>query len=136
VLGRVSMMYDVLNEMILDGKLCPYKTGEIPLSHEHFKFAKENDIIIMDRDYPSFESMYKMQKRKIHFIYRCKTDFYNKVNKFYESKEVDVFVEIKPKQNGSFKDLPYNKETTIKVRLIGIGIIIGRNRNTHDLLTG
>jgi hypothetical protein len=125
VLGRVSIMYDVLNEMVLDGKLCPYKTGEIPLSQEHFKFAKEGDIIIMDRGYPSFESMYTMQKKKIHFIYRCKTDFSNQVNKFYVSKEDDVIVQIKPKQNGSFKDLPYNKEKTIEVRLMRIELSSG-----------
>jgi hypothetical protein len=132
VLGRVSMMYDVLNEMVLDGKLCSFKIGEIPLSQEHFKFAKENDIIIMDRGYPSFESMYKMQKKKIHFIYRCKTDFSNQVNKFYVSKEQDAIVKITPKQNGSFKDLPYKKETTIEVRLMRIELSSGE---TEILMT-
>ena len=132
VLGRVSMMYDVLNEIVLDGKLCPYKTGEIPLSQEHFKFAKENDLIIMDRGYPSFESMYEMQKKKIHFIYRCKTDFSNQVNQFYVSKSKETIIEIKPKQNGSFKDLPYNKRTTIQVRMIRIKLTSGE---TEILMT-
>lgn len=132
VLGRVSIMYDVLNEIVLDGKLCPYKTGEIPLSQKHFKLAKENDIIIMDRGYPSFESMYEMQKREIHFLYRCKTSFSNQVKEFHASKGWDTIIEIKPKQNGSFKDLPYNKGATIKVRLVRIELSSGE---TEILIT-
>lgn len=132
VLGRVSIMYDVLNEIVIDGKLCPYKTGEIPLSQEHFKLAKENDIIIMDRGYPGFKSMYEMQKRGIHFLYRCKTNFSNKIKEFYASKKQEAVVEIKPKQNGSVKHLPYNKETTIRVRLIRIELASGE---TEILIT-
>lgn len=49
VLGRVSIMYDVLNEIELDGKLCHFKNGEVSISRQHMLLAKENDIIIMDR---------------------------------------------------------------------------------------
>lgn len=121
VRGRVSIMYDLLNEMVLDGKLCPFSIGEVTLSRQHIALAQENDIIIiMDRAYPSFESMYEMQKRKIHFIYRCKVNFSNQIIKFYESDKTDEIVIIKPVQNHSFKNLPYNKDEAIKVRMIKV----------------
>lgn len=125
VIARTSILYDLLNEIVLDGKLCHFNTGEVSLSREHLKLAKENDIIIMDRAYPSFESVYEMQKRKIHFIFRCKTNFSNSVNKFYESKKKEAIIEINPKQNGSFQNLPYNKNTTIKIRMIRIELPSG-----------
>lgn len=130
--GRVSVMYDLLNEIVLDGKLCHYATGEIPLSREHFKIAKAGDIIIMDRAYASFESSYLMQNGKIDFIYRCKVNFSNQVNKFFQSKKKDVIIEIGPSEGSSFKDLPYNKDTTIKVRMIRIELSSGE---TEILMT-
>ncbi len=120
VIGRVSIMYDLLNEMVLDGKLCHFSIGEVTLSRQHIALAQENDIVIMDRAYPSFESMYEMQTRKIHFIYRCRTSFSNQVIKFYESNKTDEIVTIQPVQNHSFKNLPYTKDETIKVRMIKV----------------
>lgn len=132
VIGRVSIMYDLLNEIVLDGMLCPYTRGEVPLSREHIKKAKANDIVIMDRAYPSFESMYEMQKGKIHFIYRCKSNFSNRVNKFYESQKKEEVIAINPKQSGSFKDLPYTKDEIIQVRMIRIKLSSGE---TEILMT-
>lgn len=125
VIARTSILYDLLNEIVLDGKLCHFNTGEVSLSREHLKLAKENDIIIMDRAYPSFESIYEMQKRKIHFIFRCKTHFSNQVKKFYKSKKKEAIIKINPKQNGSFRNFPYDKDTTITVRMIRIELPSG-----------
>lgn len=125
VIGRVSILYDLLNEIVLDGTLCNIATGEVPLSRNHLKDAKENDIIIMDRGYPSFESAYEMQERKIHFIFRCKHNFSNQTTQFYESKKKDAIIEIKPGQGGSFKGLPYTKGATIKVRMVRITLSSG-----------
>lgn len=132
VLGRVSIMYDLLNEIVLDGMLCNHSIGEVPLSREHIKNANENDIIIMDRAYPSFESIHEMQKRKIHFIYRCRSNFSNQVNKFYESKKKEALIEIIPAQTAPFKDLPYTKDITIQVRMIRIKLSSGE---TEILMT-
>lgn len=132
VIGRVSVMYDLLNEIVLDGVLCNFSLGEVTLSKEHIKKAKANDIIIMDRAYPSFDSIYEMGQRKIHFIYRCKTNFSNQTTKFYESRDKQAIIEINPKQNGSFKDLPYNKNATIKVRMMKIILASGE---TEILMT-
>jgi hypothetical protein len=87
VIGRVSIMYDLLNEIVLDGILCNYNVGEVSLSRQHIKLAQVNDIIIMDRAYPSFETMFEMESREILFIFRCKTSFNNQVSKFYLSNK-------------------------------------------------
>lgn len=118
-------MYDLLNEIVLDGIISNNNVGEVTLSRQHIAIAKENDILIMDRSYPSFESIYEMQQRKVHFIYRCKIHFSNVVTQFYESKNKESIIELKPKQNGSFIGLSYHKDSTIKIRILRIELKSG-----------
>jgi len=120
VIGRVSVLYDVLNDMVLDGLLRPISQGEVTLSREHLKHAGKDDLIIMDRAYPCFESAYQMQKDGIDFLFRCKTNFSNVVKAFHQFGEKEQIVQIRSKQNGSFKHKPYSKNTTLTVRLISI----------------
>ncbi len=120
VIGRVSVLYDVLNEIVLDGKLCSIKEGEVPLSREHFKYAKKGDLIIFDRAYPCFESAYNLIQLGIHGLFRCKIDFSNQVKAFYVSNKKEQTIEMRPSQNHSFEGLPYNKDSRITVRMIRI----------------
>jgi hypothetical protein len=120
VIGRVSVLYDVLNNIVLDGLLRPIAQGEVTLSREHLKHTSRGDLIIMDRVYPCFESAYQMQKDGIDFLFRCKTDFSNVVKAFHLSGAQEQMVRIRPTQNRSFKHRPYSKDTTLKVRLIRV----------------
>jgi IS4 transposase len=79
----------------------------------------------MDRAYPSFETMFEMESREIQFIFRCKTSFNNQVSKFYLSNKKQETIIIKPAQNNSIKGLPYDKNATIKVRMIKIELPTG-----------
>lgn len=125
ILARVSVLYDLLNDIVLDGKLCNFKTGEVPLSREHFLVAQKGDLIIMDRAYPSFLSMDYLQKNNIHFLFRCKQNFSNEVKSFYESGKNDETVQLTPSGHRSFKGLPYNKDHKITVRLLRIKLSSG-----------
>lgn len=122
ILGRVSVLYDVLNNIVIDGKLSPMQVGEVTMSREHLIHSKEGDIIIMDRAYPSFETAYLMKERGIEFIFRCKTNFSNQVNSFFESGKKESVIKIKAKQNRSFKNLPFNAESELTVRMIRVKI--------------
>src|SRR5690606_13632041 len=119
-IGRVSVMYDVLNDFVIDGLLRPFSEGEVTLSREHFSYAQQGDLIIMDRAYTSFESAYLLRERGVHFLFRCKETFSNQVKAFSQSAQQEAVVSIKAKQHKSFKALPYAKDSTIKVRLLRI----------------
>ncbi len=125
VVARVSVLYDVLNEIVLDGKIRPFAEGEVSLSQKHFQYAQKGDLIIMDRAYASFHSAWMMQQQGIEFIFRCKHHFSNQVKLFYESGKKEAIIEINPKQNTSFKDLPYKADSCIKVRMIRIKLPSG-----------
>lgn len=132
VIARVSVLYDVLNEIVLDGLLRPFSEGEVSLSREHFTYAEKGDLILMDRAYPSFESAYRLQKKGVNYLFRCKKSFSTPVKLFYESGKKDEIIEIKSTQNKSFKGLPYTSESTIKVRMLRILL---ENGETEILMT-
>jgi hypothetical protein len=120
VIGRVSVLYDVLNKIVIDGLLRPFKEGEISLSREHIEYVTKGDLLIMDRSYPSFESAYMLKEKEVNFLFRCKESFSNQVKAFCESGKKDAEIVIKAKQNKSYKHLSYNKDSTIEVRLLRI----------------
>ena len=125
IVGRVSVLYDVLNDIVLDGLLTPLDQGELTLSREHMKLTKKGDLIIMDRAYPSFESIYWMLNQGVDFLYRCKQNFSKPTKAFFDSGKNEAIVSIKPSQSGSFKDLPYRKDTELLVRFLRIELESG-----------
>jgi len=132
VIGRVSVLYDVFNEIVLDGLLRPFSEGEVSLSREHFKYVRKGDLVIMDRAYPSFETAWLLQQQEVEFLFRCKVSFSNEVKAFYESGIKDQIIEMKPSQHRSFKDLPYDQHSTLQVRLLRIELDSGE---TEILMT-
>ena len=70
VQGRVSVMYDVLNELVLDAELAPISIGEITLAREHLQHVKQGDLLLLDRGYPSFQLAYEILGQSGHFVIR------------------------------------------------------------------
>lgn len=132
VIGRVSVLYDVLNDIVLDGILTQFKNGEVELSKRHFEHTTKGDLVIMDRAYPSFDSAYMLHKKGVHFLYRCKQTFNSEINTFYQSELSEVVTQIKPNYRKSFNNSPYDKNATLKVRLLRIDLPSGE---TEILMT-
>jgi hypothetical protein len=123
--GRVSVLFDVMNEMVIDAVLTTPKQGEITLAHGHIKQTKPHDLLILDRGYPSFHLAFDILEKGADFLFRSKLDFNNITKAFIESEKTEAIVEIGPKQNGSFKGLPYKATDRIVVRLIRIELESG-----------
>ena len=83
--ARLSVLYDVLNNYVIDGLLEPLSNGEKTLAIRHLDYTNENDLIIYDRGYPSFDLIYEHTKRGLHFLIRTKIDFSKQINSFYQS---------------------------------------------------
>ncbi len=74
--GLASVMYDVLNKIIIDACLAPAKAYEVDLALEHIKQSREGDLILFDRNYPSYIFLASLTKLGRHFTGRCsKTSF-------------------------------------------------------------
>jgi hypothetical protein len=132
LIGRVSVLYDVLNNIVIDGLLRPFSQGEVTLCREHLKYVKNKDLVIMDRAYPSFDTAWELNKKEAHYLFRCKVGFSKQVAAFYESGAKDKIVEIKPKQKKSFKGLAYGQEASLKARMLSVKLDSGE---TEILMT-
>ncbi len=120
VQARTSVLYDVLNKIVIDSKLVPNSVGEILLAKKHLSYTKKGDFIIYDRGYPSFELVYLHNKLGVDYLFRVKADFNNVVKAFVQSGKTSQIVAIRPTQNKSYKDKDFTKESTEKVRLIRV----------------
>jgi hypothetical protein len=125
VQARISVLYDVLNKFAIDGCLSPLSTGESVLALNHLAFAKNEDLIIYDRGYPSFNLIYEHFEKGIDFLIRVKADFSNITREFYKSGLYSDIVQIKPGKNTKLSDKSYSKETSKAVRLVKIELPSG-----------
>lgn len=132
VQARVSVLYDVLNNYVLDGILSPLKVGESKLAIQHLENCKSNDLVIFDRGYPGFPLIYELNRAKIDFVIRVKVSFSRVVKSFVETGEKSKIVEISPGQKRSIIGLPFRKKSSIKIRLVRVDL---GNENIEILMT-
>jgi len=71
--ARMSVLYDLLNRVGLDGRLEPSSLGEIDLAIEQLALAAPGDIAINDRGFTGYRYFAWQVKRGLHFIGRCST---------------------------------------------------------------
>jgi Transposase DDE domain len=124
--SRVSVLYDVLNNIVLDGIISTLSVGEGELAKQHLSHTREKDLIIYDRGYPSFDLVYNHNRKNVDYLVRVKTDFSNLTKAFVASGKTSQTADIHPSQNKSYSDKPYDKDSTIKVRLIRIELSSGQ----------
>ena len=126
VQARASVMYDVLNELVIDSELSPLKIGERILAKKHLKKAIINDLIIYDRGYPSFELVYEHNRLNIQFLMRVKTNYNKQIKNFVESKKKNQIIELRPDPKNNFKTKNFEKESRITVRLVRVKLANGK----------
>ncbi len=125
VQARVSVLYDVLNKFVLDGKLAPLSVGELTSAIEHLEYTRPKDLIIYDRGYPSFQLVFEHYRQNIDFVIRAKKDFNNEIIAFYKGGNTTKIVKIYPGKNTKISDKQYNHQTYQMVRLVRVELPSG-----------
>lgn len=102
VMGRASLLYDVLNRITLASYLMPCTGGERELFMKHYEqsqalLSSHTPLFIMDRGYPSFELCKDLDEADKLFIIRCKSGFCKEVVKFVKQDIDQTWVTIPPK---------------------------------------
>lgn len=92
--AKVSMIYDVLNQSILDFSVAHYRTSEIPLLFDHLReldsfFEDKKIILLADRYYGSAELFKYCEMHNIKYIVRAKKNFFKKYIAEHEEDEND-----------------------------------------------
>ena len=124
-----SMLYDVLNQLTLDASIAPYKkkSGERALLEGHMDKLKVNDLLLLDRGYPSIALFFQLQAREVDFCVRMKGSWWNAIREFRkgDAKEAIVSFALPEKDKCKLKDTPEWFEKEIKCRLLKIELDSG-----------
>lgn len=115
--GRASVLYDVLNEFVIDASLSPVSIGERALATQHLECTKSGDLVIYDRGYPSILLMYQHLKKGVDFLIRTKADFSNFTKEFVQSKKQTQIVEVTLDRYQRYAKEQYPTGEVIKIRL-------------------
>jgi len=126
VQARASLLYDVLNSVVVDAVLTDTKTHEIKIAkNQHLQHVKENDLIIFDRGYPSYEMFASITHTcKADYLIRIKKITYKKYTAplFDKDNDVnDIVVSLAPatkEVEGICKE--ENLPETIQVRFVKV----------------
>ena len=78
--ATASALYDVLNDIIVDGRITKYKTSERYIAKQHIevlvnRIPSKNSIVIFDRCYPSYDMFDHLNDKGLLFLMRVSTSF-------------------------------------------------------------
>jgi hypothetical protein len=66
-----SVLYDVLNRVALDATLGRADAYEVDLAVGHLKHTRADDLLVMDRNYPSYRMLAELTRSGRDFVVRC-----------------------------------------------------------------
>jgi Transposase DDE domain len=69
--ARMSVIYDLLNRVGLDGRLEPSRLGEVDLAIEQLVRARPGDVMLNDRGFTGFVYLASHHKLELNYIARC-----------------------------------------------------------------
>jgi len=147
VISKASTLYDLENNIVIDGILNSYASSERAMAIEHIRRLKKykkaykekyKDLIIFDRGYPSIGLISYLDKENINYLMRIQSNTFTEVEAFRNSELDDDILELKITKDRLYQitrreQYPLltqfreklNVEETIKVRVIKVVLETG-----------
>jgi len=88
--GRLSVLYDVLNELALEARLAPWTRAETELAQEHLGWVQPGDVLLTDRGYTGYGWLAAVQAAGAHFISRASRGSFAAVQELFVRNEAGV----------------------------------------------
>lgn len=131
VLGRISMLNDVLNETFIDARLLKKSIGERLACQNHLEHITSKDITIYDRGYAcGWLMQYHLQNNK-PFIMRLPIKKWSYASEMIRNGEYDLTINIEPQNTKEYLDncaqLDLDEDSPIEIRLIRIKLPNGED---------
>jgi len=124
--AMASVLYDVLNRIAIDARLGNARAYEIDLAVEHLAHTQTNDLLVMDRNYPSYRMLAELTQHQRDFVIRCSAASFKEARTMLKGEGPDSqIVELKPcteqKPVMAQADLPLS----LKVRFVRVQLKTG-----------
>lgn len=124
--GLCSVLYDVLNEIVVDGVLAPDNASEIALAIGHSNCCQESDLILFDRNYAGYQLFSELLSKKADFICRCSSNAFGIVIKFIANPNLeDIVVILTPNKDLKSKVSRGELPTQLQIRLVKVLLSTG-----------
>jgi len=88
--ARLSVVYDLLNNLGLDGRLGPLSTGEVEMAMEQLIHVQAGDVLLWDRGFTGFPLMARVIKHGAHFVGRCSTGSFAQAQALFGANQEGV----------------------------------------------
>ena len=128
-MARVVVRVDVLNEIIIDGKIGPIYKGEKVMAVSQLDEVADDVISIYDRNFASFAFMYEHTLRRLNFIIRCKVGHNQVVKDFVSSGKKSAIVSFYPTKHAikyfDKQGIQLDKQEALQLRLVRVELNTG-----------
>lgn len=121
-----SVLYDVLNNVAIDSILAPAKAYEVDLAINHLQKSTEDDLILYDRNYPSFRHIATLitniiQTKNKNWVIRCSNASFKEVRKMLNGEGDDSQIVTINVHHSKLKEIrELNLPEYITVRLVRV----------------
>lgn len=88
--GRVSVLYDPLNELALDARLEPWTRAETELGQEQLSRVQAGDVVLTDRGYTGYGWLARVRACGADFISRASRSSFTAVQELFARNEAGV----------------------------------------------
>lgn len=124
--ARLSVRYDVLNQVTLDTELAPIATGERELAYLHLEKSQIGDLYLYDRGYTGFVMWAMHRAYQRDYVTRLPLDFCQEVTDFLKSSSVDSIVNLSPNKDAKSACMARGiSHDALRVRLIKVVLTTG-----------
>lgn len=109
VKGRISVFYDLLNHLVLDGVQQGHKSAERDLAYQHLALAGTSDLVIYDRGYPCHDLFIQHLEQQTPFLARVSLTYNQQVKEFLASGRPEqpvIFPAPEKKENAHQPPVP------------------------------
>jgi hypothetical protein len=93
--GRVSVLYDVLNQLGLDARLVASTVAETQLAHDPLAGVGLDDVLLNDRGYTGYRWLAAVRAAGAHFVSRCSRGSFAAVQRLFARNEAGVSVQVR-----------------------------------------
>lgn len=93
-MARGSQLFDPLNKISLDAIIAPKEIGERELAARHFLSLLPQDLVLLDRGYPSYWLFNLILSLDANFCARISCKRWKIIRKFYNSGKTDTIISL------------------------------------------
>lgn len=98
-MARISILYDLLEDIVVDGSINDYRYAERPSAKKHLDYLEaagltDHALLLFDRGYPSYEFFQRISQQGYYYLMRIQ----NTVKALTEREEIDEIISYVPSQ--------------------------------------